>query len=115
MTCNNTSNNDTMVEQLSFLLPEFDGNFNQVCCFAHIVNLVAKLLLRQSDVQKVQGSAAGKFDDNVKVLFKLAEGLEEEEEQVVAEKRQDGGDLSCLTRIKSGLMRWLSKFLGSGL
>ncbi|KAG2010401.1 hypothetical protein CC2G_013230 [Coprinopsis cinerea AmutBmut pab1-1] len=41
----NGSNNDTLVEELSRLLPSFGGKSFRVRCFAHIINLVAKAVL----------------------------------------------------------------------
>ncbi|KAI0752331.1 hypothetical protein C8Q80DRAFT_1064774, partial [Daedaleopsis nitida] len=45
--CDNASNNDTMVDKLADLLPEFGGQQGQVRCFLHILNLLAKSLLCQ--------------------------------------------------------------------
>ncbi|KAK0467345.1 uncharacterized protein EV420DRAFT_1228573, partial [Desarmillaria tabescens] len=54
ITCNNASNNNTMVEALgdSDALPSFNGQASCTHCFAHIVNLVAKSLLQQFDPPK---------------------------------------------------------------
>ncbi|KAF5324122.1 hypothetical protein D9619_011280 [Psilocybe cf. subviscida] len=52
VTCDNASNMDTMIEVLEELLPEFPGASNQTRCFAHILNLVAKSILRQFDTKK---------------------------------------------------------------
>ncbi|KAG1871907.1 hypothetical protein C8R48DRAFT_556663, partial [Suillus tomentosus] len=49
VTCDNASNNDTMVNELSDLLEDFPGETNRTQCFLHIVNLVAKTLIRQFD------------------------------------------------------------------
>ncbi|RDX40980.1 hypothetical protein OH76DRAFT_1300621, partial [Lentinus brumalis] len=49
VTCDNASNNDTMVEHLGTLVPAFQGDFHRTRCFAHIINLVVKSLLRQFD------------------------------------------------------------------
>ena len=61
--CDNASNNDVMIEELEHLLNDFPGAANQMRCFAHIINLVVKSILRQFDgsqhelteVQNVQG------------------------------------------------------------
>ena len=42
-----------MVEELRELVPEFAGSASHTCCFLHIVNLIAKSLIRQFDVKKV--------------------------------------------------------------
>ncbi|RDX45346.1 hypothetical protein K466DRAFT_443634, partial [Polyporus arcularius HHB13444] len=49
VTCDNASSNDTMIEELSQLLPEFQGDFSRTRCFLHILNLVAKAMLKQFD------------------------------------------------------------------
>ncbi|TFK81779.1 hypothetical protein K466DRAFT_452428, partial [Polyporus arcularius HHB13444] len=49
VTCDNATNNDAMVEALMKLLPGFPGEVNRVRCFTHILNLVAKSLIRQFD------------------------------------------------------------------
>ncbi|KAG1722531.1 hypothetical protein EDD22DRAFT_760423, partial [Suillus occidentalis] len=54
ITCDNASNNDTMVNELSDLLEDFPGETNRTRCFLHIVNLVAKTLIRQFDVPKAK-------------------------------------------------------------
>ncbi|KAF8219718.1 hypothetical protein L208DRAFT_1157969, partial [Tricholoma matsutake] len=38
VTCNNASNNDTMISELDTMLTEF-LSINCTCCFAHILNL----------------------------------------------------------------------------
>ncbi|KAG1760280.1 hypothetical protein EDD22DRAFT_757666, partial [Suillus occidentalis] len=52
--CDNASNNDTMVNELSDLLEDFPGETNRTRCFLHIINLVAKTLIRQFDVPKAK-------------------------------------------------------------
>lgn len=42
LVCDNTSNNDTMVDELEMLLPSFGGRRTHVHCFAHILDLVVK-------------------------------------------------------------------------
>jgi len=59
------SNNDTMIKHLATLLDNFPGASNQVRCFLHILNLVAKSVLMQFDPLKADTTDL------------LAEGLEE--------------------------------------
>ncbi|PBK66583.1 hypothetical protein ARMSODRAFT_851408, partial [Armillaria solidipes] len=47
LTCDNTANNDTMVEVLATHILSFPGQAHHVRCFAHVVNLVVKSLLKQ--------------------------------------------------------------------
>jgi hypothetical protein len=42
-TADNASNNDTLVDELSNLIPTFGGREYRVRCFAHILNLVVKV------------------------------------------------------------------------
>jgi hypothetical protein len=42
-----------MIRELETLAPAFDGFASHTRCFLHIVNLVAKSLLRQFDAKKV--------------------------------------------------------------
>jgi len=44
-TVDNASNNDTLVDELSILIPSFGGREYRVRCFAHILNLVVKVSL----------------------------------------------------------------------
>ena len=45
ITVDNGSNNDTLVNELSNLIPTFGGKEYQVHCFAHILNLIVKVSL----------------------------------------------------------------------
>ncbi|KAE9392908.1 hypothetical protein BT96DRAFT_753763, partial [Gymnopus androsaceus JB14] len=49
ITCNNATSNDSMVAELVFDLPSFEGEQDQTRCFTHIINLVAKSLLKMFD------------------------------------------------------------------
>lgn len=64
-----------MIDHLSTLLVNFPGAANQTRCFSHVLNLVAKSILRQFDVPKK--TEGGKdFDDATKALEALAQELE---------------------------------------
>ncbi|KAG2110884.1 uncharacterized protein F5147DRAFT_553443, partial [Suillus discolor] len=43
----NASSNDMLIAELAKILPKFGGETNRSRCFLHIVNLVAKSLLRE--------------------------------------------------------------------
>ncbi|PBK81824.1 hypothetical protein ARMGADRAFT_862864, partial [Armillaria gallica] len=51
ITCDNVSNNNTMIEALgdSDNVPSFTRQDSCTWCFTHIVNLVTKSLLKQFD------------------------------------------------------------------
>ncbi len=61
ITCDNATNNDRMVEELAQRIPSFSGQTSHVRCFAHVVNLVTKSLLKQFDSPKHQN---GNTDGN---------------------------------------------------
>ncbi|TDL17969.1 hypothetical protein BD410DRAFT_698447, partial [Rickenella mellea] len=58
ITCDNASPNDTMTTELTDLINSFPGDANRTCCFAHILNLVAKSIIRQFDVPKKHADMA---------------------------------------------------------
>ncbi len=71
ITCDNASNNDTMVTTLgdSESLPSFSGQENRTHCFAHVLNLIAKSLLKQFDPPKRKSNGNGNDDnDNLQAV-----------------------------------------------
>ncbi|TFY76101.1 hypothetical protein EWM64_g7913 [Hericium alpestre] len=67
-----------MIQELEHLLPEFPGETNHTRCFAHIVNLVAKSLLKQFDTKK---GGAGADSGAEAELDALAEDIDIEDMQ----------------------------------
>ena len=59
-----------MIEELADLLDDFPGEANRTRCFMHILNLVAKSIIKQFDVPKA--SADEVLDDAAKELATLA-------------------------------------------
>jgi hypothetical protein len=104
VTCDNAANNDTMIKHLSTLVDDFPGAPNQTRCFSHILNLVAKSILRQFDVAKNSGPVDSELDDAMKELVVLAReldlgpndgGVDEDddgEEKYEDEEEKDGDD-----------------------
>ena len=77
ITCDNASNNDKMIENLADLIEHFPSAANQIRCFVHILNLAAKSILQQFDVQKkTVGDESMDFNDARTVLDALALELE---------------------------------------
>jgi hypothetical protein len=91
ITCDNASCNDTMVDTLSDLLKDFPGATRRTRCFAHILNLVAKSVIRQFDVAK--GEADGALSNAEKVLQELAEGVDIEDFVVQGEEEVEDDDI----------------------
>ena len=107
VTCDNASNNDTMVEKLAEIMSHFAGEANRARCLAHIVNLVAKIILRQFDYSKKknkkknlpQGTndadVANVTENNVEnEVEDLADEYDDTEERVLdkEEKEMDEGN-----------------------
>jgi hypothetical protein len=66
-----------MIEHLSTLVKNFPGAANQTRCFTHILNLVAKSILRQFEPKKkARNGEAEDVDDAKKALAALAEELD---------------------------------------
>ena len=89
ITCNNTSNNNTMVTELDHMLTKFSP-VNCTCCFAHILNLVAKLL-KQFDV-KQEKKDDNDLNEDEQLLLALAENIDKEEPTVAQENDNKNGE-----------------------
>jgi hypothetical protein len=97
VTCDNTSNNDTMVDELAVSLPNWSA-VNRTRCFAHIVNLIAKSLLKQFDVKpkkkkRDKETHNNESDHDLDDLEELAAGLDDEEETMAQELDVDDDDI----------------------
>ena len=79
-----------MIEELANLLPNFPGSPNRCHCFLHVVNLIAKSLLKQFEVPN-KTSADAALDRVERELVDLASGIDMEEIETVAELGA-GGD-----------------------
>ena len=71
-----------MVEHLSTLIENFPGEANRTRCFAHILNLVAKSILRSFDAKKKVAEWGDAEGDANNVLAALARELELEDDVV---------------------------------
>jgi hypothetical protein len=78
-----------MIRQLKELINEFKGQECQTRCFTHILNLIAKSIIRQFDVPKDQANKV--FDEATTALMDLAGDIDVEEEEM-AESGDDGDD-----------------------
>jgi len=70
-----------MIDQLAANLVDFPGASNRARCFAHILNLVVKSIMRQFDMPKKRWDATSDED-----LEKLAGNIEAEEDATRAEE-----------------------------
>jgi hypothetical protein len=86
VTADNASNNDKMIEHLAVLIETFPGATNQTRCFAHILNLVAKTVLRQFEAPK-----KGKAIDG-KELAAVVDEIDDDNEGASDSGTIEGGD-----------------------
>jgi len=77
-----------MIEDLVNLLPDFPGDANCTRCFAHVVNLIAKNLLRQFNLPKKKGDEV--LNQTEQDLLDLAGDIDLEEAET---RRAAEGDL----------------------
>src|SRR6266481_8716404 len=74
LTCDNASCNDKMVEELAMCVTEFPGQANHTHCFAHIINLVAKSLLKQFDLpENKEGSTVSAAQEELQEFMEELE------------------------------------------
>jgi hypothetical protein len=79
-----------MINELADLVDDFPGETNRTRCFTHILNLVAKSIIRQFDVPKACADEA--LDDAAKELAALAVDLDIEERISREEQSFEGDD-----------------------
>jgi hypothetical protein len=77
-----------MIDALAELVVAFPGAANRTRCFAHILNLVVKVILRQFEVPKAKADEA--LDAASRALVDLAGDVEKEEAEM--DKRDDDDD-----------------------
>jgi len=65
-----------MIQYLGASLDNFPGPANQMWCFAHTVNLIAKSIMKPFDAQKAKDIK--EFNDAAQALANLAEGSEQD-------------------------------------
>ena len=86
ITADNATNMDMLSKHLKQQIPSY-STVNRTQCFTHILNLVAKLLLRQFDVMLKKLDRDDSNEENPEIeltaeeeeLLELAEGLDQEE------------------------------------
>jgi len=79
-----------MIEELADLLKNYPGEAGRMRCFTHIINLVAKSIIRQFDIPK--GKADSALDDTERELRELAEGIDLEDLRMQGEREDDDNE-----------------------
>jgi hypothetical protein len=90
VSCDNASNNEKMADEMEHLLPAFSSG-NRVRCFTHVLNLIAKALLKQFEMAKKSENEDDDFTEEEAKLLTLAENLDEEEFTMAEEKMDENG------------------------
>jgi hypothetical protein len=95
ITCDNVSINDVMIDKLEEFLTDFPGATNRTRCFAHILNLVVKTIMKCFDVAKDTGSNADdsdneEFDVNESYMKDFMKDLETGENMEDMEDNNEG-------------------------
>jgi len=82
-----------MIEHLSTIIENFPGAANQTQCFTHILNLIAKSILRQFDTHKkaINSDPIG-LDDATRSLAALALELEDSPAELDEDSEKEGED-----------------------
>ena len=70
ITCDNTSVDETMIDEMEKKLDDFPGSANRTRCFDHIINLVAKTITKAFDVP--ERKAGEDLNNGDKELLDLA-------------------------------------------
>ena len=98
ITCDNASANDAMINRLATTLETFPGSANQTRCFAHILNLVAKCIMKQFDAPKKpeqrgensEGDIEAELEPNHDDLEDGLGGLDDDQDEEEVRGRNDG-------------------------
>jgi hypothetical protein len=90
VSCDDASNNEKMADEMEHLLPAFSSG-NRVRCFTHVLNLIAKALLKQFEMAKKSENEDDDFTEEEAKLLTLAENLDEEEFTMAEEKMDENG------------------------
>jgi hypothetical protein len=88
ITCDNASANDAMINHLGTILESFPGAANRTRCFAHILNLVARCIMRQFDASKKSRNGRGSDHKS----DSLAEVLDDTDDDLDDDSENDEGD-----------------------
>ena len=76
--CDNTLNNDTMVNKLDYQIDEL-SEVNRIQCFLHIINLIARAMLRQFDVNKCKKKLGEVVDNESEEMLTFGNGMTQDD------------------------------------
>ena len=82
--------NDKMIDKLGVMLEDFPGAPNRTRCFTHILNLVAKSVMKQFDLPKAKAGQA--LTAAAQALSTLAGDIESEETEMSRDMAKDDDD-----------------------
>jgi hypothetical protein len=80
LSLDNASSNDTFTNWLKTLCAKWPGSANNVCCFAHTINLVAKSVLSIFDNSMKNKTSGFNMIPEENNLKDIKEGLEDEDQ-----------------------------------
>ena len=110
ITCDNALCNNVMIAELAKILPNFseDGHTR---CFLHIVNLVAKSIIRQFDVQKKRDDEH--LDKAEQELCNLTGDvdLENEEAEEAMGEYQISGEIDAGDETDDNVEGWINEMM----
>jgi hypothetical protein len=78
-----------MIDELTDIMEDFPGDPNRTRCFAHILNLVVKTVIRKFDVR--ESKSGDESSEAQEELLNLVKGIEFEEMVTVAERDSKDG------------------------
>ena len=90
-----------MIDHLATLLENYPGRANRTRCFTHILNLVAKCIMRQFDKPKkkifgeMEDTELEEVDDLVVALDELEDKLEDTEDKGIEWKNDMRADMTA--------------------
>lgn len=110
ITCDNASCNNVTIAELTEVLPNF-SKVGHTQCFLHIINLVAKSIIKQFDVQKKKKDEH--LDNKEQELHNLAGDVDVENEQAVEamEQHQISGETVLGDKGIDDIEGWFDKMV----
>ena len=110
ITCDNASCNNVMIAELAKILPNFSED-GHTWCFLHIVNLIAKSIIRQFDVQKKRDDEH--LDEAEQELRNLAGDvdLENEEAEEAMGEYQISGEIDAGDETDDDVEGWINEMM----